>query len=266
MAAPPTMAATTTVVSPAATPVPVQTTTAAPTSRIGEVIVTIRLEFNISKEVPSKEEVMKIANDLYLYRFRTMRALSLDYTEINYEKISDNAFAIIMLFHTSNVIIDDSIQFNNETYTEIDEAVNDLLKTMLSNSQAPPFHLPLNSFNVTSNIIYASVVYKFKDGDIANPSTFLSALLEVSDKGSLTLISTTPPSPVLLPVVTPTPGSRDPGIWGVAIAVPIGVALILLPCWIALCCVLCGCCAGLRRRWQRRRSYPVQYTTRNGLF
>lgn len=31
-------------------------------------------------------------------------------------------------------------------------------------------------------------------------------------------------------------------------------------------CVLCGCCVRLRRRYSRRRSYNVQYTTRNGLF
>lgn len=31
-------------------------------------------------------------------------------------------------------------------------------------------------------------------------------------------------------------------------------------------CLLCGCCARLRQRWHRRRSYNVQYTTRNSIF
>ncbi|KAG5848151.1 hypothetical protein ANANG_G00095360 [Anguilla anguilla] len=70
-----------------------------------------------------------------------------------------------------------------------------------------------------------------------------------------TAAPTTTSSPVLL-LITSTAG-RFPG-WALAIIIPCGIAIILLPFWILLCCLLCGCCAAIKRRWRRRHAYHIQ--------
>ncbi|KAJ8335948.1 hypothetical protein SKAU_G00392900 [Synaphobranchus kaupii] len=107
------------------------------------------------------------------------------------------------------------------------------------------------------NEIHATVEYVFREGDIKQPSNFLSAILKASGLApTVAPTTTTTSSPVLL-LITTSGVSRFPG-WALAIIIPCGIAIILLPFWIFLCCQLCGCFAAIKKLWCRRRAYHLQ--------
>nr|XP_015195123.1 PREDICTED: uncharacterized protein LOC102696942 [Lepisosteus oculatus] len=239
-------------------------TTLAPLIRNGRALLFIRLEFNTTKPAPSEAQVLQIANQFIVNAFKSRETYQVTFGNVSYERMSANSFAIILGFSIANLPVTDTFQFRNETYTEVESAVNSLLSNILGQPNSTLFKFPSIDFRNVSSVIRASVVYQFKDGDISGPSGFLNSILILS--GDLT--TTVAPSPtVLLTSLTATTASKGgfPG-WALAIIIPCGIAIILVPLWILLCCLLCGCCAACRRRWHRRRSYHVQYTTRNGLF
>ncbi|KAJ8002373.1 hypothetical protein DPEC_G00179230, partial [Dallia pectoralis] len=130
---------------------------------------------------------------------------------------------------------------------------------------------PSASFTVIGNQLRAELTYVYNKEDTILPSAFLLDILTVSGLLPTTAAPTTTTSTTLLPSLllstfySTTSGGGFPG-WALAIIIPCGIAIILIPLWILLACLLCGCCAGIRRRWHRRRSYNVEHTTRNGLF
>ncbi|KAJ8002357.1 hypothetical protein DPEC_G00179040 [Dallia pectoralis] len=96
-------------------------------------------------------------------------------------------------------------------------------------------------------------------------TTLLPSLLTTTAAPTTTTSTTLLPSLLLSTFYSTTSGGGFPG-WALAIIIPCGIAIILIPLWILLACLLCGCCAGIRRRWHRRRSYNVEHTTTYGLF
>nr|XP_015201624.1 PREDICTED: uncharacterized protein LOC102684124 [Lepisosteus oculatus] len=160
--------------SPAPTSV---TPTAPPLTRMGRALLFIRLEFNTTKPAPAEDAILKLANELFLQRFKAQRAYQVAVSNVSYERISDYAFAIILSFNMTNIPVTESFQFTNETYTEIDNSVNNLLSKILGTPNSSLFTFPPVTFNNVSNVIHASVVYRFEDGDIQVPSDFLTAVL-----------------------------------------------------------------------------------------
>ncbi|KAM9418936.1 uncharacterized protein ACWYII_022330 [Salvelinus alpinus] len=162
------------------------------------------------------------------------------------------------------------LTFTNDTYSQIQDSINSLLHDILSEPNGKQFDFPKAKFSVVGNQIRANVTYVYKEKDVNLPSAFLGDVLKVSGPLTTTVAPTTttstaPPTTILLTTHFSTSDRGFPG-WALAIIIPCGMAIILVPLWILLCCMLCGGCAGLRRRWHRRRSYNAQYTTRNGLF
>ncbi|KAG9275776.1 putative threonine-rich GPI-anchored glycoprotein isoform X1 [Astyanax mexicanus] len=211
-------------------------------SRSGAAVVYARLVFNSSSTIPSESSVLNATTTLLNSRLSNLNH-STNVLNISYQKTSINSYRISFGFKISNVSIYKDIQLQSGTYDVIQSTINGLLNTILNDPSAPPFVFQRANFTLNDTVIQADAEYVFVEGDIKTPSKFLTEILKVSGLGS----------------------GAFPG-WALAIIIPCGIAIILVPCWILLCILLSGCCGAVRRRWRRRRSYNVQYTVSNGLF
>ncbi|XP_051560286.1 uncharacterized protein LOC127444777 [Myxocyprinus asiaticus] len=243
------------------TPAPAVTS---PPTVVGKAIIYIRLVFITLGPIPSESKVLELANSLLDSRLRTKRSVStrtlsdpVSFVNVTFQRISDNSYALKFGFEISNVTMTEKLELRDETYTLIQNSINKLLNQILSSPSATPFVFKRANFTGNSTVIQADVQYVFSESDIQTPSIFLQELLKVN--------VVTTPAPAVTPNTT-VPNNGTSAAWVVAIIVPCAIVIILVPCWILLCCLLCGCCAAIRRRWQRRQSYNVQYTTRNSLF
>ncbi|XP_018595033.2 putative uncharacterized protein F40H6.5 [Scleropages formosus] len=255
-----------------------------PHTVIGIARLNIRFLF-ITIKVPSETEILNIANKILGPRVRSENIKLNDPVQIKnitYEKLSNTSFALDLGYEITNVNMSEQFSQRNNTFILIQESINKLLNNILNSPNGTPFTFPQANFINEQNVIEANMTYIYKEGDINQPSNFLSDILKASGLDvsttttAPTTTTTTPPTttkfnPTFL-LTTPLHGASSvvesgkfPG-WALAIIIPCGIVIILIPLWILLCCLLCGCCAAIRRRWRRRRSYNVQYTTRNGLF
>ncbi|KAJ8386798.1 hypothetical protein AAFF_G00167470 [Aldrovandia affinis] len=287
--------------------------------RLGTVQVFIRLVFNLTKPIPSEEVVLNAINRQLAPRFRIRRDIRLTLKHSLYSEISETVFSIELYFEMMNVIMEvkqqteDTIAFTSKTITQ--------LQDILLTPDSELFVFPPINFTTVDDVLRAEVLYELIEEDISDPSNFVTEVLKLSDLLTTTIDPTSPgrttvPSTVLLPATTLSSintsmqegGEGFPG-WALAIIIPGGIVIILIPLWILLCgcsfssgslrcrllrlflgevfdflteddrsasvgeglsfalvCILCGCCAAFRRRWRRRRSYYVQYTTHNSLF
>nr|XP_015195125.1 PREDICTED: uncharacterized protein LOC107076165 [Lepisosteus oculatus] len=250
-----------------------KTTTAAPVTNTTAVLspitklvtVVFRLVFNTTAYTVNASYILNMAKPFF--PSLTSRAFyTLDISNITFENISANAFVLILSCQVRNLSVPVGSGLSNETSSELQDTINNLLQRLLLKSSNMPLTFPPITFTNTDEQIQAAVVYTLPNNEITNPSDFLTTMLKIS--GNLPTTTAAAPVPtVLLTSFTSTTASTwgFPG-WALAIIIPCGIAILLLPLWIFLCCLLCGCCAAWRRRWHRRQSYQVQYPTRNGLF
>ncbi|KAL7878185.1 hypothetical protein SRHO_G00048280 [Serrasalmus rhombeus] len=231
------------------TAAPPQQITAAPTL-VGTVLIYIRLVFKNLTTLPSEAEVLNAASALLDSSVRMKRDVStqklsnpVSIQNVTYQKTSSNSYTISFAFKISNVNMSRNIELRNETYDAIQNTINGLLNKILNDPNAPPFVFQRANYTGNDTVIQANAEYVFVEGDIKTPSGFLKEILKISGLA----------------------GGGFPG-WALAIIIPCGIAIILVPCWIILCIMLSGCCAAVRRRWHRRRSYNVEYPIHNSLF
>ncbi|KAF4090842.1 hypothetical protein AMELA_G00056470, partial [Ameiurus melas] len=245
------------------------TPTTSPPSILGTVLIYIRLVFKNLTNVPSEADVLKAANALLdssvrlardTERVRVYNPVSIQ--NVTYQIFGNNSYIISFGFEISNISFTVNTGLRNETYDVIQSTINHLLNRILNAPNSTQFTFPRANYMSNSTMIVADSEYVFSEGDINfKPSGFLSQILIVSG-----LSSPNPNTTVHTSNESSTLTEKElPGL-ALAIIIPCIITIILIPCWILLCCLLCGCCAGLRRRYSRRRSYNVQYTTRNGLF
>ncbi|XP_050962020.1 LOW QUALITY PROTEIN: uncharacterized protein LOC127163049, partial [Labeo rohita] len=235
-----------------------EATTTSPPILIRRAIIKIRLEFITLGPRPSESNVIEVVKSIVATNLTTKlttRVLNVDdpvtLENVNYLAINDTAYALIFTFEISKVSLTDAIR--NETYQAIQNKINTLLFQILKD---PSFNLLLRAdFQDDSTVIEANVTYVFSQYNInGNSGSLVYGLFSAF----------TTPVPTTMNTTISNNGTN--AAWVVAIIVPVAIVLGLVPCWILLCCLLCGCCAAIRRRWHRRRSYNVQYTTRNSLF
>ncbi|XP_034149911.1 cell wall protein DAN4 [Esox lucius] len=246
-----------------------------PITTSGTVVVFVRLLFQLNKPVPNKDVIIGIINKQLFKQIRTVTLATLK--NATYIQLTNTSFAIDLGYQITNVTMvatlsqNDTITFTNDTYNQIQVSVDNLLHNIVSQPEGKLFTFPNARFTVVGNQIMADVMYVYNEADNNLPSAFLQDILTVSGLLTTTAAPTTTTSTTPLPTLllttffSTTSGGGFPG-WALAIIIPCGIAIILIPLWILLACMLCGCCAAIRRRWHRRRSYNVQYTTRNGLF
>ncbi|KAL7878187.1 hypothetical protein SRHO_G00048300 [Serrasalmus rhombeus] len=231
------------------TAAPPQQITVAPTL-VGTVLIYIRLVFKNLTTLPSEAEVLNAANTLLDSSVRMKRDVStqklnnpVSIQNVTYQKTSSNSYTISFAFKISNVNMSKNIELRNETYDAIQNTINGLLNKILNDPNAPPIVFQRANYTGNDTVIQANAEYVFVEGDIKTPSGFLKEILKISGLA----------------------GGGFPG-WALAIIIPCGIAIILVPCWIILCIMLSGCCGAIRRRWHRRRSYNVEYPIHNSLF
>ncbi|KAL1281982.1 hypothetical protein QQF64_000785 [Cirrhinus molitorella] len=240
--------------------------TTSPLKVLGKVIIYIKLVFRTQGTIPSESNVIQVANTLLngmklkITRDLTAKELTdlVSFVNVTYTKINDSSFSLNFGFEISNVSMSERLEFRNETNKVIGDYMNSFLSKILNKTTTANFDFNAISFNGSSNVIEAKVEYVFTDSDIATfglVSTFL---------GTTTTVAPTTFYPTVLNTTISNNGTN--AAWVVAIIVPVAIVIGLVPCWILLCCLLCGCCAAIRRRWHRRRSYNVQYSTRNSIF
>ncbi|XP_036431174.1 serine-rich adhesin for platelets [Colossoma macropomum] len=234
---------------------------------MGTVLIYIRLVFKNLTSLPSEAEVLNAASTLLDASVRMKRDVRMQklnnpvsIQNVTYQKTGNNSYTITFGFKISYVNISSNLQLRNETYDSIQNTVNMLLNKILNGKSSTPFNFPRANYTGNDTVIQAVSEYVFVEGDIQAPSGFLAEILKVSGLASTTAQPTVPNTTI--------PGNSTGGFpgWALAIIIPCSIAIILIPTWITLGCMLCGCCAAIRRRYSRRRSYNVQYTTRNGLF
>ncbi|KAJ8002389.1 hypothetical protein DPEC_G00179630 [Dallia pectoralis] len=237
--------------------------------------VFIRLLFNLNTPVPNEDVVLVIVNKQLFNQLRAVPDLTqASLVNVTYFKLNNTAFAIDFGFQITNftlMALSESSPFTNETYSQIQVIINSLLLQIVSKLNVKVLTFSSADFTVVGNLLKAQVTYGYKDGDKDFPTDFIQDILKLAGLLTTTAAPTTTTSTTLLPSLllstfySTTSGGGFPG-WALAIIIPCGIAIILIPLWILLACLICGCCAGIRRRWHRRRSYNVQYTSRNGLF
>ncbi|XDV15464.1 hypothetical protein PO909_015547 [Leuciscus waleckii] len=239
------------------------TSATSPPNLLGKVIINLKLVFKTRGTLPSQSMVLQVANSLLiglkLKSNRAFTAKALDdlvsSVNVTYNEINKTSFSLNFGFEISNVSMSEKVDFRNETYTLIETYINKFVSKILNKTTTTQFNFNNINFNNTSSVIEANVEYVFSDDDI-NGFGLVSILL-----------ATPAPTTVYPTVINTTTSNNGTNVaWIVAIIVPVAIVLGLIPCWILLCCLLCGCCAAVRRRWHRRQSYNVQYTTRNSLF
>ncbi|KAL1006188.1 hypothetical protein UPYG_G00069000 [Umbra pygmaea] len=245
------------------------------TTRSGTVVVLIRLVFNLNTLVPNEKDVINAVNKQLAIQYRTVTQVTLE--NATFIKLASTSFAIDLRFQLPNVSLEETLRtndnatFTSETLSQLQEAIQSLLQNIVSQPGGKTFTFPNASFTVVGNELMANVMYVYNATENSVPSAFLDAILKISGLLTSTVAPTTTtsttqhPASLLTTIFNTTSGEGFPG-WALAIIIPCGIAIILIPLWILLACLLCGCCAAVRRRWHRRRSYNVQYTTRNGLF
>eukprot|EP00063_Salmo_salar_P022176 XP_013997011.1 PREDICTED: cell wall protein DAN4-like [Salmo salar] len=253
------------------TPLPTLLASVTSTTRFGTAVVFVELIFQLKTPVPTEDAVLGAVKKQLSLQSKTTQTT---FQNATYIKLTDTSFAIKLGFKITNVPLEslsNRLTFTNETYVQIQLSINTLLRELLSEPDGKQFQFPNANFIADGTEIRANVTYVYKEEDVSHPSGFLQDVLKVSGLLTTTVAPTTTTSTTPLPTLlltTPfntTSVGGFPG-WALAIIIPCGIAIILVPLWILLCCMLCGCCAAVRRRWHRRRSYNVQYTTRNGLF
>ncbi|MCJ8730140.1 hypothetical protein PDJAM_G00180720 [Pangasius djambal] len=248
-------------------------TTGSAKTKLVTVYIYIRLVFENLINVPTEAVVLKATSEKLESKIRRERDTAIQKLDepvsiqnITYTKMGSNSFTLDMAFRIRNVNASAQCDanFNNQTYGLIQKEINILMNTILTRPQSTHFIFPWANFtcNVTGQEIVANEVYVYRESDIQSPSNFLYEIL----KESGLVYYTVPPLVTIQPTTKPGNSTYTGAAWILGFVIPCGIVLILLPCWILLCCILCGCCAGIGRRWRRRRSYNVQYQTHSSLF
>lgn len=237
-----------------------------PPTLLGKVVIYISLIFKTKGPLPSQSNVLQMANSLLLrFKMKSKRSITekelqdlVNGVNVTYTKLDDTSFSLNFGFEISNVTMSEKVELRNDTYVVIQTYINSFVSKILNKTTTVDFNFNQIAFLSNSSIIEANVTYVFSDSDVGAFGLVASIL------GA----STTPAPATTYPTVlnTTISGNSTNAAWVVAIIVPCAIVIMLVPCWILLCCLLCGCCAAIRRRWHRRQSYNVQYSTRNSLF
>ncbi|CAB1351014.1 unnamed protein product [Coregonus sp. 'balchen'] len=193
--------------------------------------------FQLKKPVPTEDAVLGAIKNQLSRQFRTTQTT---YQNATYIKLTDTSFAIDLGFKITNVTLEslsNRLTFTNETYVQIQDSINRLLHTILSEPDGKQFPFPQANFIADGTQIRANVIYVYKEEDVNLPSGLLQEVLKVSGLLTTTVAPTT--------TTSTTSVGGFPG-WALAIIIPCGIAIILVPLWILLCVLhamwlLCSC-------------------------
>nr|XP_023684931.1 uncharacterized protein LOC111852846 [Paramormyrops kingsleyae] len=177
-------------------------TTAATT--MGSALINIQMKINTTGRVPNDQDILSavksLPNPLLSTNMITLTQPQ-NIQDITVANTSNNSFVINFGFKVNNVNMSKDAQLRNETHDLIQDCVNKLLNTILTDQSAPPAVFPPANFTDTENQIIARVDYNVQKGNTASPSLFLSDILKLSAPAAVPpsttsgTMTTTLPSP-----------------------------------------------------------------------
>ncbi|XP_053535946.1 uncharacterized protein LOC128632764 isoform X2 [Ictalurus punctatus] len=141
-------------------------------------VVQTRMVFNSSSPVPSERLVLSAIQTLLSARLTNL-IHSVKVLNFTYEKISDTSYAVNFTLRISNISMSKNPDVRNDTYTQVENIINNALNTLLNDAGAEPFE-PQGSFFMSSgNQVNGDMDYYFQDGDNKTPAAFLNELTPV---------------------------------------------------------------------------------------
>ncbi|KAF4090838.1 hypothetical protein AMELA_G00056440 [Ameiurus melas] len=145
----------------------------------GSAVVQTRMVFNSSSPVPSESLVLSAIQNLLSTRLTNLSD-SVKVLNFTYEKISDTSYVVIFTFSISNISMSKNPDLSNDTYTQVENIINNALNTLLNEPGAKPFEPQISFFTSSGNQVNGDMNYYFQDGDTKTPAAFLDELKPVS--------------------------------------------------------------------------------------
>ncbi|KAF4090837.1 hypothetical protein AMELA_G00056430 [Ameiurus melas] len=142
-------------------------------------VLQTRMVFNSSSPVPSESLVLSAIQILLSARLTNL-SVSVKVLNFTYEKISDTSYAVNFTFSISNISMSKNNDLRNDTYTQVENIINNALNTLLNDAGAKPFKPQSSFFTSSGNQVNGDMKYYFQDGDTKTPAAFLNELKPVS--------------------------------------------------------------------------------------
>ncbi|XP_066566307.1 uncharacterized protein LOC136753822 [Amia ocellicauda] len=164
MAAPPTMAATTTVVAPATSPV----------------IAVLRLEFNSNNPAANESQIYQAFTD-FLAPYTSLGIYPVSVTKITSDKPKPTEYAITVYILINELNVPEGSSLNNQTFSDIQDPIDALFQEILSEVLGKKqTKFPPATFSHDNNAVQAEVVYHFQEADIQSLSALLTVVLNIT--------------------------------------------------------------------------------------
>ncbi|KAK7161429.1 hypothetical protein R3I94_004190 [Phoxinus phoxinus] len=138
-------------------------------------VVKSKLLFNSSSPVPSEALVISAINTLLKSRQSQLNE-SVKVVNVTYQKISETSYAVVITFNLNNISMSEVPELRNNTYTQVQDVVNNALNTLLNEPNSPKLKPNSSNFLSSSNQIDGTIEYTFQDGDVIQPVSFLNEL------------------------------------------------------------------------------------------
>ncbi|XP_056106417.1 uncharacterized protein LOC130084915 [Rhinichthys klamathensis goyatoka] len=166
----------------------------------GSAVVTSKLLFNSSSPVPSESLVLSAISTLLKSR-QSQLDESVKVANVNYQKISETSYAVVITFKLSNISMSEVPELRNSTNVQVQDVINNALNTLLNEPSSPTFRANSSNFVSSSNQIDGRMEYTFQEGDAIRPVSFLNELLSVFTIATTLTPSTTSPRTLLGTVI-----------------------------------------------------------------
>ncbi|KAG9342535.1 hypothetical protein JZ751_016542, partial [Albula glossodonta] len=150
-----------------------------PSILVVSAMVYIRVVFHTTRPVPTETEILTLAKNLMDSCLRELKD-PVEECIIIFEKLSDSSFAINFTYQIPDISMSSDFQVRDETSDKIHTALNKLLNSLLCQPDASPFVFPKGNYTYNGTHILVNMEYVFREGDISQPSSFLSAILLAS--------------------------------------------------------------------------------------
>ncbi|XP_053535955.1 uncharacterized protein LOC108261316 [Ictalurus punctatus] len=144
----------------------------------GSAVVQTRLVFNSSSPVPSESLVFNTTQTLLSARL-TKLSHSVKVLNFTYKKISDTSYAVNFTLSISNISMSKNPDLRNNTYTQVENIINNAVNMLLNEPGADPFKPHSSFFTSSGNQVNGDMDYYFQNGDTKTPGAFLNDLKPV---------------------------------------------------------------------------------------
>ncbi|XP_047009150.2 uncharacterized protein LOC108263784 [Ictalurus punctatus] len=137
------------------------TSTATPSLISGSAVVLTKMVFNSSSPVPSESLVLNTTQTLLRTRLTNLSD-SVKVLNFTHEKISDTSYAVNITFSISNISMPSNPDLRNDTYTQVENIINNTVNTLLNNSGSDPLKPTTSNFTSSEKEVTGYMEYNLK--------------------------------------------------------------------------------------------------------